>query len=236
MQECDIARLEYSKNMHLSFPSINAYSTIEYPKLLIKPMFEPKTAFAAPMAYFQNLFVNGEKLPNHFAHGATRAIFFLEKRLVVFSKSVAQYNGKEFFSSFLLAHFEPGEYSFTISHESKFLVSANIEKPAKNLLNGKIEKININFVFVQENLENKLLRKMEALSSTLFVNQCKQAGRDARQWLTSTEYMFEYVSTVAHFSPHPYLLQLYKQLGYPSQKDFQMKVLDYFHGHMANRL
>ncbi len=233
MQERDIVRLEYSKKVFSSFPSIFAYSTIEYPKLLIQPMFEPKTAFAAPIAYFQNLSINEEKLPSHFAHGATRSIFFLGKRIIVFSKSTAQYEGEEFFSSFLLAHFEPSEYSFSISPENKILISVNIEKPVKNFLSGKIEKINISFAFAQENLEGKLLRKTEALSSTLFVNQCKHAGRDARQWLNSIEYMFEYVSTVAHFSPHPYLLQLCNQLGYSSQKDFQMKVLDYFRAHFT---
>lgn len=232
MQERDIARLEHSKKLVSDFSSISAYSTIDYPKLLVQPMFEPKAAFATPINYFQNLFLNGEKLPPNFAHGAMRSVFFLGKRLIVFSKSTAQHDAEEFFSSFLLAHFEPGEYSASIEPGGRILISADIEKTAKNLISGKVERIRINFAFAQENLEGKLMRKNEALASTLFTNQFKRSGVDARRWLTSTEYMFDYVSTVAHISPHPYLLKILSSFGYSDQKDFQNHVSDYFAAHL----
>lgn len=228
----DAERLAHSQKALSSFSSIPAYSTIDYPKLLVQPMFEPKVAFATPTNYFQNLFINDEKLPGNFAHGATRSVFFLGKRLMVSSKSIASHEGEEFISSFLLAHFEPGEYSFSISEADRILISAETEKPAKNLLSGKVEKIKISFAFAQENMEGKLLRKSEALSSTMFMNQFKRSGIDPRAWLTSTQYMFEYVSTVAHLSPHPYMMKLHKEFGYCDQKDFQAHSLDYFRSHL----
>lgn len=231
MHEQDILRLEHSKNTQF-FSSTQLYSTIEYPKILIQPLFEPKVAFATPINYFQNIFINDEKLPGNFSHGATRSIFFLGKRLIVFTKSVATHEAKELFSSFLLAHFEPAEYSFEITPENRITISADAEKPAKNLLTEKVERIKINFTFAQENLEKKLLHKNEALGSTLFVNQFKRIGMDARVWLSSTQYMFDYVSSVAHFSPHPYMLQIIKELGYSNQQDFQNHAIDYFKEHL----
>ncbi len=235
MGERDAQRLEHSKANVDEFASISAYSTIDYPKLLVQPMFEPKVAFATPITYFQNLFVNDEKLPGNFTHGSTRSIFFLGKRLIVLSKSSLQHHGEEMFSSFLLAHFEPGEFRLEAGEDRKVLVSAEMEKPAKNLLSGKVEKIKISFAFAQDALEGKLMRKNEALGSTLFANQFKRAGADPRTWLNSTEYMFDYVSSVAHISPHPYMLKLMPQLGYSDQRDFQNHVADYFRAHLAER-
>lgn len=231
MHEKDIACLEQSKKLASSFSSISAYSTMEYPKLLIKPMFEPKIAFATPLNYFQNLFINNEKMPAKFSSGATRSIFFLGKRLIVFSKSVAQEEGKEFFSHFLLAHFEPNEYSFEVANEKRITISTNTEKTAKDLLTGKIKKINIEFAFNQNNLQGKIIPKDQALQSTLFVRQFKQGKADAQKWLTSTGYMFNYIVSAPHFSPHPYMLQLCISLGYEKQKDFQNQVFDYFRSH-----
>ncbi len=232
MHMADSERLENTKKAAASFSSILAYSTMEYPIRLIEPMFELKIAFATPMNYFQNLFVNGERQPANFSHGATRSLFFSGKRLVLLSKSVAAYEGREIFSSFLLAHFEQGEYSMDINPENRIAISANAQKPAKNLLGGNVEKINIEFNFVQESLGGKLIGKNEALASTLFVNQFKRSGMDARAWLTSTEYMFDYVSSAAHFSPHPYMLRFCKELGYANQRDFQMHAADYFRAHV----
>lgn len=234
MQESDLLRLEHSKKAISSFSSIQAYSTIEYPKLLIQPLFEPKVAYANPANYFQNLFVNGEKLPGSFSHGSMRSIFFLGKRLIVFSKSVAVHESEEFLSSLLLAHFEPGEYSFGISPEDRISVSADLEKTAKNLISGKVEKIRINFAFAQENLRGKLMHKGEAMASALFSNQSRIMGPGARRRSLSTEYMSGYVSTVPHISPHPYLLQIISELGYPSQQDFQNHVIDYFRAHLTS--
>jgi len=196
-------------------------------------MFEPKSPFATPVSYFQALALNGGKLPSGFAHGATRSIFFLGSRLMLLGKSVARQEGKEFFSSFLLAHFEKSEYKMGMSPEGRVTISADAEKAAKNLLTGKNEKIKISFSFIQENLQGKLLSKDYALSSKLFTDQFKRAGMDARTWLTSTEYMFEYVASVAHFSPHPYMLRCMADFNIPSQREFQNASLGYFQAHFG---
>lgn len=231
MHEQDSLRLKHAQTARSSFSSISAYSTMEYSKPFTYPMFEPKVAFATPLKYFQNIFVNDEKLPASFSHGSTRAIFFIGKRLVLLSKSTAIHEGEPFFSSFLLMHFEPNEYSLEISPESRISISINAEKQVKNLLLEKMEKINIQFEFVQENLENKLLSKDNALRSSLFVNQFKRAGINPRAYLNSTDYMFDYICTAAHFSPHPYMLKICSELGYTNPKNFQLNVLDYFKMH-----
>lgn len=237
MHERDLARLAHSRNAAPSFSSVSmpAYSTIEYPKLLVYPMFEAKVAFAAPPSYFQNLFINGERQPGNFSHGATRSVFFAGRRLMLLSKSTATHESEEFFSSFLLAHFEPGEYSLEITPEKRIALAADVEKPARNLLTGKTEKIRISFSFAQENLSGKIMSKNTALSSTLFTNQFRRSGADALAWLNSTEYMFDYVVSVAHFSPHPYLLKFFDAFGYSSQKDFQEHTSAYFKLHLASR-
>ncbi len=234
MQDSDVIRLEHSKKALSSFSSIQVYSTIEYPKLLIQPMFEPRVAYSNPSNYFQNLFVNGERLPGSFSHGSTRSIFFLGKRLIVFSKSVAMHESEEFLSSLLLAHFEPGEYSFEITPEGRISIAADIEKAAKNLISGRVEKVKISFAFAQDNLQGKLMRKGEAIASALYSNQSKIMGIGARRRSLSTEYMSGYVSTVPYISPHPYLLQILSGLGYSSQQDFQNHVIDYFRAHLTS--
>ncbi|VVB99441.1 Uncharacterised protein [uncultured archaeon] len=151
---------------------------------------------------------------------------------MVFSKSVAAHEIEEFMSSFLLAHFEPGEYSFGITPEKRISISAEVEKTAKNLLSGKVEKITINFSFMQENLEGKLMRKSEATASALFSNQSKIMGAGAKRRSLSTESMSGYVSTVPYIAPHPYLLQIISELGYSGQQEFQNRVIDYFTAHL----
>lgn len=160
MQALDLKRLEHTEKTSSSFSSISAYSTIEYPKLLVQPMFEPKTGRSSPN-YFQNLFLNREKQPGGFSHGSTRSVFFIGNRLMLLSKFVASHEAEEFFPLFLLAHFEQKEYSLEITPENRVFVSANVQKTAKNLVSGKLEKINLEFNFMQENLQAKLLVKSE---------------------------------------------------------------------------
>jgi hypothetical protein len=232
MQDADLARLENSKKAAPEFPSIQLFSTIEYPKLLVQPMFEPRPPYSNPSNYFQSIFLNGERLPVAFSHGSMRSIFFLGKRLMVFTKSVASHEGEEFFSSFLLAHFDPGEYSVSVSPEKRISVSAEVEKSARNLLSGKVEKVQVNFAFAQDGLEGRLMRKDDATASTLYANQAKVMGAGAKARSLSSESLSDYVSTVPFISPHPYLFQIIQELGYPGQQEFQLHVVDYFRAHL----
>ncbi len=210
MQQKDAERLMNTKEAAESFSSISVYSTIEYPANIVQPMFEAKQAAMTPINYFQPLFVNEEKAPPNFSSGATRSLFFLGKRLMLFSKLTSTQNGREFFPFFLLAHFEPEEYSASITPEGRIEISANCEKLAKNLVSGGVEKIKIEFAFVHENLEGKVAEKSSASPGTLA----------------------QYIVKAQHFAPHPYLQGIATELGYKSVPDFQLHVVDYFREHI----
>ncbi|MFH1684913.1 MAG: hypothetical protein ABH983_01270 [Candidatus Micrarchaeota archaeon] len=96
----DKKRLEFTKKMAEEMKTLTrrVYSSMKWPTKLIHPMFEARTAYAVPNNYFQNIQVDGEKLGNSFAHGAMRSLFFVGKRLVLFSKGVYFKDGKEFFT------------------------------------------------------------------------------------------------------------------------------------------
>lgn len=227
MYEKDRDRLINTKAFVEKYSSIKCFSTFKSTTYFFKPFFEPKVAFFNPLSYFQNIFINDEKLSNGFSHGSTTSVFFEKATLFVISKFVTSHNGKEFFSHYLFAHFDPSEYDFKIA-EKTVEIRVNKEKNVINLLNNKEEKINISFNFIQENLENKIIKKEEALLSTKFVSLLKSRGIDAKKWLASTDYMFSYTCTVHHFSPHPYLFHILDSLPYTTQEEFQLNVIEYF--------
>lgn len=234
MEKSDIARLESTKKFQSLFPSAFAYSTIDYPSSIIQPMFEPKMPFAKPLNYFQNLFVNGERSPNNFAHGATRSIFFIGKRLMLLSKNVAFHEGEEFFSSFLLAHFEPGEFAFEISPQNQISISASLEKSARNMLAGKVQKIKVEFSFFQENLENQSFSVKKMIYAPSKGSFSSRPGMAGPSRLSSKDLMLDYELGVMHFSPHPYMFMIHEELGYASQTELQKDVINYFGAHLGD--
>lgn len=170
MHEEDKARLEFSKKMAEELTSIkkSVYSSMNWPIKFTLPMFDARAAYAVPNNYFQNLLVGGERLGNSFAHGAMRSIFFVGNRLVLFSKSVNfREGGREFFTSFILAHFDKGEYKVE-QNPGEFRISANIEKPMMNLITGKVEKKSVAFSFLHMDLEGRMLSKEQVAASTHF--------------------------------------------------------------------
>ena len=227
----DKARLEYSKKMSekLSVLQKVICTTMEYPVKLSYPMFDARTAYSVPNNYYQNIFVEGERCGVAFAHGAMRSVFFSNDKLIVFSKTVSRSEGKEFFTSFLLAHFEENEYSYTYDN-GVLKISANTEKPVLNLITGKKEKKKILFNFINNSVKGRIVSRDRVLASAQFKKIYGKFG-GAVQKAASMD-MEGYAVTVPHFSPHPYLLQLHKELGYASNRDFQEKTIDYFKNHL----
>ncbi|MFH0884431.1 MAG: hypothetical protein V1861_01855 [Candidatus Micrarchaeota archaeon] len=232
MLDEDKARLEYSKVMAGSISLIgkSLFSSMNWPVKLVYPMFEARTAYAVPNNYFQNINVDGERLGNGFAHGAMRSFFFAGGKLVVFSKAVNFHDAKEFFTSFMLLHLEKGEY---VAKEGagEIRITADVEKPMINLVSGKVEKKRISFTFIHQSVLGRIVSKEQAATSARFKNVYDRYG--GAQMKSSSMDMEGYAITVPHFSPHPYMLQLHKDFGFETNKDFQLKVADFIKEHLG---
>jgi hypothetical protein len=232
MAEEDIARAEYSKTMakEISLLNKNMYSSMAWPVKFVQPMFEARTAFAVPNNYFQNIFIDDERLGNSFSHGAMRSMFFVGERLVLLSKSCNFKDAKEYFTSFLLLHLEKGEYELKQAGE-EMRITAKVEKPMLNMVSGKTERKRIVFSFIHQSVAGRIVSKEQAASAARFKNVYDRYEGGAQMKSTSMD-MEGYAITVPHFSPHPYMLQLHKEFGYDENKDFQLHVMDYFRAHI----
>lgn len=206
------------------------YSSIKWPIKLFYPMFEARNSFAVPNNYFQPLFINGGKTSVFFSHGSTRSVFFSGDRLIVYSKTVNHKEGKDYFTSFVLMHFDKGEYEYGYE-KGAFYIRTKLDKKLENLVTGEVESKKISFNFVHKSIENRIMTKDQAHNSTQ-MKQIYAKYSSLRQKLASSD-MEGYVITVPHFSPHPYMLQLSQKFGYSTNREFQEKgVISYFNSHL----
>jgi hypothetical protein len=231
MLKKDQERMEFSKVMadELRPMGRSCYSSMKWPVKLVYPMFEARAAYAVPHNYFQQLFIDDERLGNAFAHGAMRSLFFVKDKLVVFSKTVNHKDGREFFTSFILLHLEKGEYTVE-EKDNEILVKADVEKPMRNLVTGAVEKKRISFIFRHQNVDGRIVSKERAATSARFKEVYDKYGGASSK--SASMDMEGYAVTVHHLSPHPYMLQLHKEFGYESNKDFQLHVKDYLKQHL----
>jgi len=234
MQESDAARLEFSKLMANEMKAISTrlYSSIKYPVKLVFPMFEARTAFSVPNNYFQPVMLSAERAGQAFAHGAMRSIFFSGNRLMLLSKTVNHKDGKEFFTSFILAHFDLGEFSYSFNGD-EFAIKVDMEKSMRNLISDEMEKKRISFNFVNKAVKGRIISREQVLTSAQFKNVYSKYGGAMSK--SSSIDMEGYAITVPHFSPHPYMLQLHGQFGYASNREFQEHAIDYFREHLSEK-
>ncbi len=223
----DIERLEFSKVVanDLSLLKRNLYSTMKWPVKLVHPMFDARAPYAVPNNYFQNLYLDEERLGNSFAHGAMRSVFFIKDRLVLFSKSVNFRDGREFFTSFVLAHFNKDEYEMKYGRDN-FQVSVDCQKSMKNLISGEIEKKKITFTFSHEPVLGRMVSREQVVNSARFKKVYERFG--GAQMKAASIDLEGYAITVPHFSPHPYMLLLCREFGFEEKKEMQLAVRDYF--------
>lgn len=210
----------------------NFFTTVNFPFKVKVPLFEPRVGFCAPNNYFQNLFLNGEKLGNSFTNKSTRSIFFNSGRMILISKSLNVGGVGEFYTSYLVVNFEKGEYDLEVG-EKQVKLSAKKRSKGKNLLNGEIKEFEIAFSFSHENLDGKFIQKSQVANSTLFsgvYGQKSNGAVNAAKKVASMD-LEGYVITVPHFAPHPYLLKVKNELGIASNRAFQEQVVNYFREH-----
>jgi hypothetical protein len=229
----DIGRIEYSRTMaaELSLLNRSIYSSMSWPVRFVQPMFEARAAYAVPNNYFQNIFLDGERLGNSFSHGAMRSVFFVGDRLVLMAKSSNFKDAREYFTSFVLLHLERNEYDARIAG-NQLRISADVEKRMANLVSGRTEKKRVAFTFVHDSVEGRIISKEQAASAARFRTVYDRYAGGAQMKAASMD-MEGYAITVPHLSPHPYLLQLHERFGFQSNKDFQLHVMDYFRAHLG---
>ncbi len=235
MLEEDIARLEFSKELagEIRLLSGSLYTSIDWPVRLVYPMFDARAAYSVPHNYFQNMYLDGERLGVAFSHGAMRSVFFADRRLMLFSKLVNSRDGREFLTSMVLLHFEPGEYSASKAGDGTLLLSADVTKPMKNLITGKVENKKVLFNFTHKPVKGRIVTREKVLTSAQFRNVYEKYG--GAQLKSASIDMEGYAITVPHFAPHPYMLQLNQDFGFASNRQFQENVGEYFNAHLGLR-
>ncbi|MBI5133758.1 MAG: hypothetical protein HZA83_03515 [Thaumarchaeota archaeon] len=232
MFEADKARLDFSKLLTSNLqPMANAlYTSIEWPVKFMLPMFEARTAYCVPNNYFQSLFLDGERCGAMFSHGSMRSVFFVDNKLILFSKTVGHAEGREFFTSFVLADFAPGEFKYHFDGDN-FAIMADAEKKMKNLVTGKTENKKISFNFVNQSVKNRIVDRDKVLTSSQFRTVYEKYGGALNR--TASIDLEGYAITVPHLAPHPYMLQLHKELGFESNREMQEHAIDYFRAHLG---
>lgn len=229
----DAQRLDNSKLVAEKMPMIkkNLYSSMKYPVKLVYPMFEARVAFAVPKNYYQPIFLDGEKLGIGFTHGCMRSVFFAGDRLVVFSKTAQHGELKDFFMSFLLLHLEKGEYEAEVKRGT-ITIKANITKPLKNLVTGKVERKKVSFNFINRPVIGRIMGKQQVMQSTRYKQAYSRYAGGVKGQAASVD-IYGYAVSVPHFSPHPYLVQIREELGYNQKQELQEHVIDYFREHIS---
>ena len=228
MIEADKERMESTKVVaeEMKFLQNRIYTSIKWPLKLKWPMFDARAAYSVPNNYFQNISLDGERLGVMFTHGAMRSVFFVDDRLMLYSKTVNHYHSHNYFTSFLLLHLEPEEYSYKLENDGTFILSANVEKTMKNLITGKNEKKKVIFNFFNKPVKGRIMTREKVLTSAQFKNiYAKYGGASIKSASIDME---GYALTVPHFAPHPYMLQLHEKFGYASKRDFQEDAINYF--------
>lgn len=234
MLDEDLACIAASKSFVSEFPSLSSsiYSSVKWPIKLLYPLFEPRIAYCAPNNYFQSIQVAGERWGGIFSHGSTRAVFFADDKLMLLSKTVSHTQEKDFFASFLLADFDKTEFKFDFEGENRdnLKITVNTEKNMTNLVTGKQETKKIAFGFVNQSVKNHIISREKVLSSTKFASVYNSYGGATKR--AASIDLEGYAVTVPHFSPHPYLLQVGKDLGHGSNRQFLEHTMDYFKSHL----
>lgn len=202
----------FSKNLFTSFP---------LPIKISFPLFEPRAPYATASSYFQPMLVDGEKQPIKFSGDSTRSISIHDGNLIVISKSVAKKEAKEYLQSYYLLKFSPKE--FTVSKTPNSIqFRASCKKKVKNIITGQEEEKEFAFSFNHKDISHSIIDKKMGVSTKVR----EVHGEKIAQVLTSD--LENYLISVPHFNPHPYLLDCYAELGYPSRRDMQVKAWEYF--------
>lgn len=183
-------------------------------------LFEPKMPFARPLEYFQPIHVDGKRLSPRFSHGSTTALYFSETGLCLISKYIASREGLGFFSHYL--HFRLENPQIRVLEKSiSVSFSGNVQ--LENLIVGGSEDKNVSFTFLHENIENRIVKKEDALISKKMEEVYRRHGE------TFVSANIEgFTVSVRHFTPHPFAFQACREFGYSSYIDMENDIVNLF--------
>ena len=189
-------------------------------------LFEAKMPFARPLEYFQPVHLDGKRLSPRFSHGSTTSIYFLDGSIYLFSNHVSYSESLSFFSHYL--HFKLENPSVKVSEKSVQVSFSGVVK-LENLLLGGMEEKNVSFTFVHENIENRIVKKEDALISKKME---EVYGRYGETFASAN--IEGFTVCVRHFSPHPFALKAHKEFGYGSYVDMEKDVVNLFRKFSSN--
>ena len=179
------------------------YPAIDY------PLFEPKAAYASPVKYFQETWLEKAQLPCNWTHASTRAIGFLGGDLVLFSKFPKPSDPKLLLS---FIHLRVPISRLKAGYDQSILsVSFSGSVNATDMKSGSRRDVSVSFTFTGRKhitLTKKELHRSDVMSQSY--------GEHADERLASAD-IAGYVVSVPHFAPHPYLFNMHKELGFPSR-------------------
>lgn len=198
------------------------FSSIQWPIKFDFPIFEVKVAYATPTRFYQDLFINNERIAGPWAHDTTRAIGFKDDYLILISKRLTSELGKEYYSHYSLLHFNKSELIINKDNEfNNITIGYKGTKQVTDLVTGINKEINVSFNFIHKNPEKAIVSKNKANSMSKI-----KALRNRGLEMSGSKFQ-DYVITVPHFVPHPYLLDEFADFGFINKKMFKVKVFDY---------
>ncbi|MFH1285477.1 MAG: hypothetical protein ABIH99_02745 [Candidatus Micrarchaeota archaeon] len=221
----DISRLAKTREKAVSLTDkslITIFSNLEFPLEINFPLFEARFGLGVPTNYYQNIFVDGKRLRNDWAHDWCRSLAFLEDGVILFTKAVNARGAPEdeTLSHYFLVKFEKDEVSAEVDAVGRVkLVSKDVEKRGVNLLTNAEATHKFTFNFMHNPTE-KTIVKRERIESSSLVREIYGRGQEGGKLRLASMDSEEFVVTVPHFAPHPYMLNNYKFYGFESRKDF----------------
>ncbi|MEM3030339.1 MAG: hypothetical protein QXH27_01260 [Candidatus Micrarchaeia archaeon] len=252
----DVGRLAATRAQAADNPTLaNSFlSNLGFPPDVSMPLFEPRISTPSPSNYFQNAFVDGVRLHSGWTHDCARSVGFFENGDLLFiTKAVARSVGMpEYFFYLYVIRFEKakGEFNLSVDASGKAVMEANSQKGGTNILSGSPASHLFSFSFQHFPTNNAILPKERAATYYAQRAAAHAPGRASQPTApgfggvppsaaapralparTSGSSFEEYVVTVPHFAPHPYLLQAYQELGFASRMELQNAVSKFFKDH-----
>ena len=229
----DAARLENSRKKAPSNEEIRSslFTNIGFPPRINYPLFEARFGLSVPMNFYQNIFVDGKRLVNNWAHDYCRGISFAPNGdLILLTKAVGRKLAEEWLLFYYLVKFSKAnnEFSYRYNPANGFveLSVRNVKVKGTNLADKSPAEHEFTFNFFNKATERMIVKK-ERLQSDAIMRQVYGRGPQKTLELAKTDFE-EYVVTEPHFAPHPYMLYDYKLYGFNSRMEFQNSVKEYF--------
>ena len=194
-------------------------------------LFEPLAALPQPTAYFQPIFVDGQKVRVDWQHDWIRAIGFLPNgNLLLYTKAVGRERFRpdvEWLLYFFLVEFKREEVEVEIEPPKFTLRVDEVRKEGFNLLTNSRASHTFSFVFNHFATDKSIIRA-EALKQSAFYLEILRMSEEEK----GRGEFERYSVTTFHFAPHPLMMKRSKELGYAQRFELQNAMSAFVEEHM----